>query len=97
MSKQPQANGELTPAQKPFQAALTEGPRRLEGAKLVEWALITYTDASNQQVTQLALVGDNNVHLIESRSIGISKNSTPQGPANPWLRDQILKALGKQA
>lgn len=64
-------------------------------AKPVELALVTYTDESNTQHTQLAIIGENNVHLIEGRSMGFSKNSTPQGSASEWLRKAIFEKLGR--
>lgn len=57
---------------------------------------MTYTDESNTQFTQLAIVGENNVHLIEGRAMGFSKNSTPQGSASEWLRKAIFEKLQEQ-
>jgi hypothetical protein len=70
-------------------------PRTVVEAKVVELALVTYVDEYNQPVTQLVLVGANNVNLLESRSLGIGRQTTPQGLANPWLRDGIMKKLGR--
>lgn len=64
-------------------------------AKPVELALVTYTDESNTQFTQLAIIGENNVHLVEGRAMGFSKNSTPQGSASEWLRKAIFEKLGR--
>lgn len=82
-----------TPLQMP-QPNQTE-PRTVQGAKIVELALVTFTDETNSQHTQLAIIGDNNVHLLEGRSSGFSKNTTPQGNASEWLKNAIFKALGK--
>ena len=71
-------------------------PRKVLAVKRVEIALVTYTDDSNIQQTQLAVIGENNVHLLEGRGMGFSKNSTPQGNASAWLRDGIMAALGKK-
>lgn len=71
-------------------------PRTVLGAKSVELTLITYTDEYNVQQCQLAVVGDNTVHLLEARAMGISKNTTPVGTAGTWLRDGIFKALGRK-
>lgn len=71
-------------------------PRTVIGAKAVEIALVTYTDEAGQQFTQLAVVGDNNVHLIEGRVLGISRTATPQGVASDWLRDGVFKKLGRK-
>lgn len=70
-------------------------PRTVIAAKPVELALVTYTDESNTQFTQLAIIGENNVHLVEGRAMGFSKNSTPQGSASEWLRKAIFEKLGR--
>lgn len=59
-------------------------------------ALVEYVDESNQIVTQLAIVGEKNVHLLESRTLGISKNTTPNGRASSWLADGIRDLLGEK-
>lgn len=69
-------------------------PRKVLGAKRVELALVTYTDDSNVKQFQLAIIGDNNVHLLEGRSMGFSKNTTPQGNASEWLKNGIFEKLG---
>lgn len=71
-------------------------PKTVTAAKVVELALVTYQDDSNQQQVQLAVVGDNTVHLLESRQLGISRTTTPQGIASEWLKDGIFKALGRK-
>ena len=70
-------------------------PRKVVGAKIVDFALITYFDESGRQQTQLAVVGDSHVHLIESRSLGISNSTTPQGVASKWLVDGVFEKLGR--
>lgn len=65
------------------------------GAKKVDLVLVTYRDEYNTTQSQLAVVGENNIHLLESRSLGLSKNTTPQGTASQWLRDGIFAALGR--
>lgn len=70
-------------------------PKTVIAAKPVELALVTYTDESNTQQTQLAVIGENNVHLIEGRALGFSKNTTPQGSASEWLRKGIFAKLGR--
>lgn len=57
---------------------------------------MTYLDESNTQQVQLCIVGDNTVHLLEGRVMGLSKNTTPQGTASEWLREGINKALGRK-
>jgi hypothetical protein len=71
-------------------------PRSVTAAKVVELALISYVDESNQPVTQLALVGENTVQLLESRSLGITKNTTPAGTASEWIKKGVFEALGRK-
>lgn len=71
-------------------------PRTVLGAKRVDLALVTYTDETNTQHTQLAIIGDNNVHLLEGRNLGFSKNTTPQGTASEWLRKGIFEKLNSK-
>lgn len=81
----------------PLQPKMNEplSPKTVIAAKPVELALVTYTDESNTQQTQLAVIGENNVHLIEGRALGFSKNTTPQGSASEWLRKGIFAKLGR--
>ena len=74
------------------QPHMTE-PRKVLGAKRVELAMVTYTDESNTQHTQLAVIGEHNIHLIEGRGLGLSKNTTPQGNASEWLKKGIFEKL----
>ena len=53
-------------------------------------ALVSYADESGQVITQLAIIGENNVNLLESRALGIAKATTPQGRASKWLTDGIM-------
>lgn len=76
---------------------LPNQPRTVLDAKRVELALITYVNDAGQQVTQLGVVGENNIHLLESRSLGISREPTPQGTVQgTWLKDGIFQKLGKK-
>lgn len=68
-------------------------PKRVIGAKKVELALVTYVDEYGVQQVQLAVIGDKNVHLLEGRSMGLSKNTTPQGLASDWLKKGIMESL----
>lgn len=71
-------------------------PGTIVGAKEVTTALVTYIDEYGVQQVQLAIVGDNNVHLLEGRAMGLSKNTTPHGTAQEWLANGIFKALGRK-
>lgn len=70
-------------------------PGTVSGAKIVQLALVTYVDDSGQEVVQLVMVGDSNVHLLDSKISGISRTTSPVGPAKSWLREGILKLLKK--
>ena len=83
-----------TPLQMKTNAPLE--PRKVLAAKRVEIALVTYTDETNTQQTQLAVIGDNYVHLIEGRALGFSKNTTPQGTASDWLKKGIFEKLDEK-
>lgn len=91
MPTQPQATLQLQQNQK-----IPETPRTVIAAKKVDLVLVTYLDEYNQQQSQLAVVGENTVHLLESRRLGMSVNTTPQGIATQWLRDGVFKALGRK-
>lgn len=64
------------------------------GVKEVSLSLISYIDDEGLSQTQLAIIGDNNVHLLSGRAMGIS-DTTNQGQATKWLRDAIFEKLGK--
>jgi hypothetical protein len=58
--------------------------------------MVRYQDEYNQQQVQLGVMGDNEIHLLESRQLGFSKSTTPQGVASKWLRDGVFKILGRE-
>jgi hypothetical protein len=72
-------------------------PKTVLAVKGVDLVLVTYTDDSGQQYTQLAVAGDQNVHLIDGKMLGFNRTTTPQGQANNWLRDGIFEKLGRKA
>lgn len=57
--------------------------------------IVSYVDQDGREVNQFAIAGDNNVMLLDSRSIGLGTARTPSGFATGWLRAQILEALGR--
>lgn len=63
--------------------------------KPVDLVLVSYRDAYNVERTQLGIVGENSVHLLEGRSMGFSSTTTPTGRAMNWLRDGVFKMLGR--
>lgn len=71
-------------------------PRTVTAAKVVDLVLVTYQDEYNQQQVQLGVMGENTIHLLESRQLGVSKSTTPQGVASQWLRDGVFKMLGRE-
>lgn len=71
-------------------------PKTVLSAKRVELVLVSYADETGIIRTQLAIAGDNNVQLIDSRPMGISKDSTPQGLASTWIRDGVFSLLGRK-
>ena len=71
----------------------TTQPQQVLDAKEVRLALITYTDEYNTVQCQLAVIGDKNIHLLEGRTLGFSKNTTPFGRAAEWLKKGVLGKL----
>ncbi len=70
-------------------------PNRVLAVKEVTLALVTYIDNEGTQQTQLAVVGDNSVHLLSGKNLGISETRA-QGKATDWLVDGIFKKLGRK-
>lgn len=70
-------------------------PRTVTAVQPVSLALVSYVDERGITVTQLAVVGENNVNLLESRALGFSKSATPQGSASKWLVDGVRKLIKK--
>lgn len=68
-------------------------PKTVIAVQPVTMALVQYTDDSGREISQLALVGDNNVHLLESRELGLSQERTPQGRANSWLSEGVFTKI----
>ena len=68
-------------------------PLSVVAAKAVDLVLVTYIDESGREVTQICIVGDKNVHLLESRTLGFSNFTTPQGLANDRLAKGIFEKL----
>jgi hypothetical protein len=94
-AKQSPAAPQPVPAQ---QQVRTQSPlpRTVLATKVVDLALVTYMDERNIQRTQLAIVGDNHVHLLDPRPMGFGKEPLPQGIAANWIRDGVLRMLGRK-
>jgi hypothetical protein len=71
-------------------------PRTVIAAKGVDLVLVRYKDDSGREITQLAIMGDSTVHLLDSREIGFGRAQTPSGQANEWLRKGIFAKLGRK-
>jgi hypothetical protein len=70
-------------------------PRTVQSAKLVDLALVSYIDPDGGEHTQLCVVGDNTVIMLDGRGLGYSNRPDSSGIAAAWLRDEVLKALNK--
>lgn len=70
-------------------------PRTVVGVKEVTTVLVTYVDNEGQSQTQLAVVGDNTVHLLNGKQMGIS-DTQAQGIAADWLKEGVFKKMGKK-
>jgi hypothetical protein len=71
----------------------TATPRTVLSAKVVNLALVSFVDEKGRQITQLAIVGENNVHLLDSKEMGFRKETTPSGLATEWLKKGIFEKL----
>ncbi len=71
---------------------LNRNPKTVLAVKEVRIALVSYNDETGLPQSQLAVIGDNNVHLLNARNMGISNTST-QGQATEWLKEGIFKKL----
>jgi hypothetical protein len=83
-----QAKTQQRPSERPL-------PKSVQAVKLVDLALVSYTDDSGLQHVQLAIIGDNNVNLISGRMLGLSDTAT-QGLASDWLKKAIFEKLGRK-
>ena len=79
----------------PMSVPADRTPRRVLAVKEVTLALITYIDNENMQQTQLAVVGDNSIHLLSGKQLGISQ-TVAQGNAADWLVEGVFKKLGRK-
>lgn len=70
-------------------------PRTVLAAKGVDLVIVRYTDDTGREIVQLAVVGDNTVHLLDGKEMGFNRAQTPQGVANEWLKKAIFAKLGK--
>ena len=73
-----------------------DAPRVVLDVKKVELVFVRYRDEFNAEQTQFAIVGDNMVFLLEGREMGLTKNTTPAGFGNQWIRDGIFEKLGRK-
>jgi hypothetical protein len=71
-------------------------PKTVLAVKPVEVVLVRYTDDAGTEITQLAVVGEKNVHMLDGKATGFSRANTPQGVANDWLKNGIFAKLGRK-
>lgn len=83
-------------AQPQMQEETKYAPKTVLSAVAVELALVSYTDGDGMMTTQFAIVGNNNVMLLDSKELGLGSERKPAGQAGGWLRDGILAAMGKK-
>ena len=69
--------------------------RSLTGISKVNLALVSWIDESGNTNNQLAVVGKNNVHLLDTRTVGFGKERVPAGRAEDWLKKEIIEAFAK--
>lgn len=60
-------------------------------AKGVDLVLVSYADDRGDEVAQLAVVGDNNVYLLD-----VLAKRAPKGEAAKWLREGTFEKLGRK-
>jgi hypothetical protein len=60
----------------------------------VRTILVEYHDESNRPTIQLAIVGKNNVQLLNGQQLGLSTGSQRSGIASREMRNAIFTALG---
>lgn len=70
-------------------------PKTVVVVKKVELTMVTYVDANGQQISQLALVGDSHVQLLNNVDFGFGEARTSKGPANDWLVRGVMEKLGR--
>lgn len=72
-------------------------PKTVRSVRPVDMVLVSYVDQNGVEVNQFAFAGDNTVLLIDRKEMGIaSQERTPSGYATGWLREGILKAMGRK-
>ncbi len=68
-------------------------PMTVTSAKEVKLAVVTYRDQDNQEHTQLMVVGDSTVIMLDGRGLGYSTRPEPGGIANKRIADAVIAAL----
>lgn len=70
-----------------------EGTNRVLTVRPVQLAFVSYLDNRGQKQAGLALVGQEQVRLINMRRLGLSLMDTQEGGVNEWFRDQVFEGL----
>lgn len=84
------------PVPNPLQPRQRAEPQTVLAVKKVDLALVQFADERGLEVTSLAIIGDNNVHLLDGRSLGLTQSRNPVGVATEWLRKAIFEKLGRK-
>lgn len=84
-----------TPLNLSPQTSQRSSPKTVTEVKEVKLIMVTYYDETGRLQTQLALAGDQNVHLIDNKTFELSTERSPQGRAVDWLKNGIFKMLGE--
>lgn len=64
-----------------------QSPRKVKAAKFVNLAMVQWIDDDGVSHTSFAVVGDNNIQLIDPKVVGL---------AGPWLKDEIFAKLKEE-
>lgn len=70
-------------------------PKTVAAVKLVNMALVSYINENGEEITQLALIGDEKVQLLNNQDFNLGTVKTSKGPANDWLVRGIMEKLGR--
>jgi hypothetical protein len=73
------------------------GVNKVLSVRPVKLAMVTYLNDKGDKVSSMALVGQNEVRLVNMRRFGLSKIDTEEGQVNDWFRNQILSMTNEGA
>lgn len=64
----------------------------VQSVQKVGLAVVSFTDQENQGHTQLMVIGDNTVLMLDGRALGYSTRPEPAGIANKLLAEAVIAA-----